>query len=163
MAIVNPYIRKIGDSTPTYRLIDDFGFYVKDIPFSLSAKVKEPEKNTFFDEDGDQEYEQNNLYLEGYEMEITFCSKGTKEQLYSRYMKLLKYLTGKDGTGTKFMLYNERIGAGRTDIRLKEFDDDAEYYDLDSDEEPFLLEIKSTFKVNDPITEVTLNADGTIQ
>ena len=164
MAATNPYIRKIGnidgEALPTYRLIDDFGFYVEELPFVLSTEVKDVDSNSYYDEDGDVEWVQRRLRVKAYEMKIKFISKGTKEVLYGRYKKLRNYMLGLDNTGTSFMLYDEWHGIGRKDIRLSKFDDSAEYDEMNDG--TFVLAIEVTLKVNDPLTDVYVDDNGNL-
>lgn len=166
MALVNVYIRKMGADTegnarPTYNIREYFGFVIQELPFESSTEVKDVDTVDFFDEDGSNEWMPARLRIKSYEMKVKFISKGTKEELYARYLSLRNYLLGRDNTGVAFMLYDDYHGIGRKDIRLQKFDDDVEYKPLNDG--GYVFSIEATFKVNDPVTDVFFDSEtGTI-
>lgn len=152
MSAARIYIRKTTEGAHTKNVLDDFGFYIKEIPFPLTTEAKDIETVSYYDEDGDEEYIPSVIRVKGYDMSVTLTSRGDRETLYGRYVALRNYLLGRDGTGAEFMLYDDWHGIGRTGIRLKKFDDDANFVDLGDEE--FMLAIKLSLKVNDPLTEI---------
>ena len=166
MALVNVYIRKMGadgggNARPTYNIREHFGFVIQELPFDLSTDVKDVDTVDYFDEDGSNEWMPAHLRIKSYDMKVKFISKGTKEELYTRYSRLRNYLLGRDNTGVAFMIYDEYHGIGRKDIRLQKLDDEAEYEALNDG--GYVFSIEATFKVNDPLTEVFYDsATGTI-
>ena len=118
--------------------ISAFGMYCMDIPFLMATKAKEPSKREWKDEDGDDEYiPAEGLKMSSYEMSVKFGMKGDKD-----------YLRG--GT-TK--LYCDYTKIGRQNVRFVSIGEDAT---LVRDANGDLLIIKITFKVNDPVTDITL-------
>lgn len=157
MAIEKLYIQKItnSDTEPeTKETGSDFGFYGMEIPFKMQYSVKDPEKNDWADEDGDDEYiPDGGLKMQAFEIEIKLGYKGDKKTANDRLQNLLNYLTGRDGTGSTMKLYSTYTGIGYNDVRFKSISDDAE---LVRDDDGDILIIKVTLKVNDPITRVVL-------
>lgn len=165
MARAKVFIRKQGknvegDVFPTYDVLNEFGFWTKDIPFPLSGEVKGVDSNDYFDEDGDQEWAQKRLRLKAYNMDVTWIARGSKDELLAMFEKFRSYLLGIEGTGTTFILYSERHHIGMKDVRLNKIYDDVVYDDIDDDH--FILQIKMQFKVNDPVSRVFLEEDNTI-
>lgn len=158
MGIEKIYIQKIKSQNEgeaeIIELGEHFGFYGMEIPFKMQYSVKEPEKNDWADEDGDDEYiPDDGLKMQAFEIEIKLGYKGDKKTANDRLQNLLNYLTGRDGTGSTMKLYSTYTGIGYNDVRFKSISDDAE---LVRDDDGDILIIKVTLKVNDPITRVSL-------
>lgn len=132
----------------------DFGFYGMEIPFTVAADAKEPSRNDWKDEDGDEEYlPEDGLRLQAFETELKLGYKGAKGSANAKIEALLEYLTGRDGTGARFKLYSTYTKKGYSDVRFAGLSDDAE---LVRDEDGDILVVTVTLKVNDPVTRVVL-------
>lgn len=158
MTIEKLYIQKItnSDTEPeTKETGSDFGFYGMEIPFTMQPEAKEPSKNDWKDEDGDDEYlPDNGLRMKAFEIEIKLGYKGTKDTANAKLESFLKYLTGRDGSGTRMKIYSTYTKIGYNDVRFVSLNDDAELVrDADGD----ILIVAITLKVNDPVTKVVLN------
>ena len=142
---------------PVYESVDDFGIWCKGIPFKLYGKVKETYSNTWLDEQGDDEYLPDELMMEAYQMEVEFGCKLTTSvsDVREKVSLFLDYLRGADlgATGTRLKIYSTYTRIGRQDVRLLEVSDDAEWYSEGGEE---FLVFKVVFKVNDPVTDITL-------
>lgn len=159
MAIEKIYIQKITDSDTEPDIMEtgsDFGFYGMEIPFMMQAEAKEPSKNDWKDEDGDDEYiPQDGLRMQAFEIEIKLGYKGAKDTANAKLAALLKYLTGKDGCGARMKIYSTYTKIGYNDVRFVSINDDAE---LVRDNDGDILIVAITLKVNDPVTKVVLGS-----
>lgn len=158
MGIEKIYIQKIksqnGGEAEIIELGEHFGFYGMEIPFKMQYDAKEPEKNDWADEDGDDEYiPEGGLKMQAFEIEIKLGYKGDKKTANDKLQGLLEYLTGRDGSGPRMKIYSTYTGIGYNDVRFKSISDDAE---LVRDDAGDILIIEITLKVNDPITRVVL-------
>lgn len=154
------YVQKIaGDGLAEAEVKElgaDFGFYGMEIPFVLAADVKEPSKNDWKDEDGDDEYlPAEGLRLSAFDFELKLGYKGSRDSANARLEALLEYLTGRDGTGPRFKIYSTYTGKGYNDVRFSGLSDDAE---LVRDDGGDILVVTITLKVNDPATRVVLGS-----
>lgn len=133
----------------------DFGFYGMEIPFVPFGEAKEPSRNDWKDEDGDDEYlPESGLKMQAFEVGIKLGYKGSKDSANGKIAALLDYLTGRDGTGPRMKIYSTYTKIGYNDVRFVSLDDDAE---LVRSGDGDILVITVTLKVNDPATRVTLS------
>ena len=147
------YIQKIGTGSPVKETIADFDIYCADMPFKLFVEAKAPSKRGWFDEHGDDEYIPNGgLKLKAYTMDVRFCCKGDKYSSNEKIKKFINYLTGLDGSGAEMKMYCTWTKIGRKGVRFDKLNDKAE---LLRDEDGDTLVFTITFKVNDPITDIT--------
>jgi len=151
------YIQKIIEedgTSETKETGQDFGFYGMEIPFTMQAEAKEPSKNDWKDEDGDDEYiPEDGLRMQAFEIELKLGYKGTKDTANAKLEALLKYLTGRDGSGARMKIYSTYTKIGYNEVRFVSISDDAELVrDADGD----ILVVTITLKVNDPVTKVVL-------
>lgn len=147
------YIQKIGTGSPVKETIADFDIYCADMPFKLFVEAKTPSKRDWYDEHGDDEYIPNGgLKLKAYTMDVRFCCKGDKYSSNEKIKKFINYLTGLDGSGAEMKMYCTWTKIGRKGIRFDKLNDKAE---LLRDEDGDTLVFTITFKVNDPITDIT--------
>lgn len=147
------YIQKIGTGSPVKETIADFDIYCADMPFKLFVEAKAPSKRDWFDEHGDDEYIPNGgLKLKAYTMDVRFCCKGDKYSSNEKIKKFINYLSGLDGSGAEMKMYCTWTKIGRKGIRFDKLNDKAE---LLRDEDGDTLVFTITFKVNDPITDIT--------
>lgn len=154
------------DITPDTVLLSDFNNeYVK---FALLAydykpigEIKEPYKNEWHDEHGDEEYIPDELMLEAYEVELTIgCMFTTMDSttpvlvppsVTTQIKRLINYFR----CGGEFMFLIEECGLGRRNVRFQSYEDDARIYHqrvLKNGKKGFedILQFKVTLKVNDP-------------
>lgn len=141
------YIQKDAGDTDVKELGADFGFYETESKFYGGGTAKDVAKRDWPDEDGDDEYVPEALYLKAYDMEVKFGYKGDKYSANAKLKTLQDYLCG----GT-MKLYDSYHAIGRQGVRFEAIDDDAELVrdDVDGD----ILIIKVKWKVNDPRTEI---------
>lgn len=161
----NFIVQRMGYSTgttpyPVYESVSQWGIFCKSIPFKIMEKVKEPAKRTWYDENGDDEYiPSGGLYLDAYTMKVEFaCKKIGASNVFDsaevadvrqKVGLFLSYLK----TAGMIKLYSTYTRIGRQNVRLDSVADDAKWKN-DGGQEYLVFSV--TFKVNDPVTDVTL-------
>lgn len=158
----NFFLQRMGVGTnnapyPVYESVSTWGIFCKGIPFKLFDKVKEPAKQSWFDEHGDDEYiPSTGLFLEAYTMKVELaCKKGrdgmaSVDNVRTNIGNFLTYLR----QSGMLKLYSSHTRIGRQEVRLDSVGDNAKWVNDDNGE--FLI-FEVTFKVNDPVTDITLS------
>ena len=158
----NFFLQRMGVGTnnapyPVRESVATWGIFCKDIPFKLLDKVKAPSKHTWYDEHGDDEYiPSTGLFLEAYTMKVEFaCKKGSDSKssvsdVRTNVGNFLNYLR----ESGMMKLYSSHTRIGRQEVRIDSVGDNAKWI-CDDNMEFLIFEV--TFKVNDPITNVTLS------
>jgi hypothetical protein len=139
-------------SYPVCESVATWGVWCKEIPFKLADKAKAPAKRTWYDEHGDDEYiSADGLFMEGYTMKVEFgCKKMTGvSDVRDRVGAFLGYLR----ESGMMKMYCSYTRIGRQNVRLDSVGDSATWKSEDGQE--FLI-FEVTFKVNDPVTDITL-------
>jgi hypothetical protein len=158
-------IRKQADGAATYNSAKEWNLYCSSFPFKIFGEAKAVPSRSWNDEDGDEEYIPPTLYVQSYEIDVEFACRGNKESSYSNIMNFLKYITGRDlendstTYGSTLQIQDLYTGIGRQRCRYSKMETKGhEIYDVldDSVEEEVLTTFTLTFKVNDPVTDITL-------
>lgn len=152
------YIQKEGGALK--ETIADFGIYCQQIPFHIGRKIKDLPVRSWYDENGDDEYVPSSLMTQAYDMTISFICKGSKFSTNTVVSNFISYITGADGTGTVFSIYDTYTKVGRQKCRVMEVADKAQIYRVDDSEmagEGDILQFSIQVKVNDPVTNWTPN------
>jgi len=165
----NFYLQRMGTTPlnaayPVMDSVENFHVWCKDIPFQVYGKVKEPAKRAWYDEHGDDEYiSGSGLFMEAYTMtvELGCRAKDTVEQNVvtstakenvKGYVKtFLDYLR----TAGMMKIYSAHTLIGRQNVRLESVSDKATWQQ--GEDGYWFLIFEVTFKVNDPVTDVTLS------
>lgn len=155
------YIQKMKEGAAVKETVADFDIYCAEIPFRLFVEAKDPSKRDWMDEHGDDEYiPDSGLKLKAYTMDVKFCCKGDKFSSNVKIQKFVEYLTGMDGSGAVMMMYCTWTKIGRRGIRFDKLNDKAELV-RDGDGDTLVFTI--TFKVNDPVSNITpISASGVV-
>jgi hypothetical protein len=85
---------------------------------------------------------------------VEFAYKGDVNTANTSIQSFLDYLTGRDGTGAEMMVYDTYTRIGRQHIRYVGVDEDVFHR---QDESGDIVVFSVTFKVNDPVTHITLS------
>lgn len=134
-----------------------WNIYVKHVPFQIAGEVKNVNTETWFDENGDDEFVPNSLLYKAYEMVCEFVFIGTHGTANAKINEFISYLT-KDGV---FSIYDTYTNIGRTNVRLsKGVDNPSVMYRKDGENDIVVFSV--SLKVNDPITEIKLTNDNSI-
>lgn len=139
--------KETASGSNTVNVLQSYGIHTKHVPFILFPKVKDLYKQSWHDEDGDDEYLPENPSYESYEMKVDFVYNGEANTANDKIRQFLQFLQG--GWLT---LYDEYTGIGRQKVRYVSVDDDATLYRRTKD----VVQFSVNFKVNDPATNVTL-------
>lgn len=163
-----PYLPEITGYKPFYIQTDAdasaldtslvWGMIAKSNPFPLLPNPKEPYKNDWVDEDGDDEY-LDEVFYEPIEFEVSFFIKtyavGDKdaetvlrEQVDAFFAKVRR---------GSFKIYDSYTGVGRQDVRYAGFEEDSFKKSKNWARAIFTI----SFKVNDPITRIVYK-NGTL-
>lgn len=140
-------ILKEGETT-VKDVLASWGIYTKHVPFNPFPKLKEPPKNSWYDEDGDDEFLPATPRYEAYEMAINFIYKGAAGTANAKIRQFIDFLQG-----AYMSIYDEHSLIGRQKVRYVSTEDDATLLrrsDID------VVEFTVNFKVNDPKTDITL-------
>lgn len=144
-------MRKSNKSSVVKSSMTDFGFVVCDIVWP-PLEIKELASRSWPGEQGDDVYTPKELCAESYDLEVHFCYKGERYSACEKIKTLRDYLMGLDGDGAALMVYDPYNKRGRQGVYLTKIEGSG-LYRSNIDE---VLEITATFRVSDPITEITL-------
>lgn len=158
-----PYLPSISNYKPFYIQTDgdgsaldtaaNWGLVAKTNPFPLLPDPKDPFKNEWFDEDGDDEYVAS-MHYGSIEFEVSFYVKAyavsgkTSEQVLREQVDAF-FAKIKDGS---FKTYDSYTGVGRKDVRYAGYKEESFRRKSDWSRAIFTI----TFKANDPITRIGL-------
>lgn len=154
--MATPYailFRKMADDASVIDTLDSWGIVCKDFPFKLYGEAKELPSQDWKDEDGDDEYIPSELPIASYEIDVEFVYKGTINTANVYIRAFLDYLTGRGGTGAELMVYDTYTKIGRQHVRYVSVGEDIFWRKEDCGD---VVVFEVTFKVNDPVTEITL-------
>lgn len=151
------YIPEIIDYKPFYIQTDadsnaidtlNWGLVAKTNPFPAMPSPKEPYKNEWLDEEGDDEYVEK-MYYEAYEFEVTFYIKATGDGSARDIVESVEDFFNKVRQ-KEFKIYDSYTGIGRRKVRYAGFKE--EEYKSGKDWQRAIFTIR--FRANDPITRV---------
>lgn len=134
------------------------GIYLVGMPYIPLPELKEPYKNEWYDQNGDEEYvAPSALFYQSQEITLEFGCDGATELDMRHSLKELIYAMTYKGT---FSFYTEAGNIGRQNCRYVGYETTAKKYRIaETDGVRTLLLFKIKIKVNDPITEMTLTYD----
>lgn len=147
------YFKKMKDDASVVDTFNDWGIVCKSFPFKLYGEAKELPSKDWKDEDGDDEYIPDELKIASYEVEVEFAYKGDINTANVKIKSFLDYLTGRGGTGAELMVYDTYTKIGRQSVRFVSVEDDVFWRQEDGGD---VVVFVVTFKVNDPVTDITL-------
>lgn len=154
------YIPDIIDYKPFYIQTDvdtmaidttEWGMVAKSNPYPVLPTPKEVYKNEWMDEHGDDEYNAQ-MYYESFEFDVTFYIKtiGTDSEAVLRSQIDSFFEKIKQG---EFKVYDAYTGLGRQKVRFAGYGEEEFKKGKNWTRAIFSV----TFKVNDPITRITLS------
>lgn len=151
------YIPEIIDYKPFYIQTDadsnaidtlNWGLVAKTNPFPAMPSPKEPYKNEWLDEHGDDEYVEK-MYYEAFEFDVTFYIKAKGDEAARDIVTQVNSFFDRIKQG-EFLIYDSYTGIGRRKVRYAGFKE--EEYKSGQGWTRAIFTV--TFKVNDPITRV---------
>jgi len=137
----------------------EYGLIAKSTPYPALPTPKDPYKNTWHDEDGDEEYNEV-MHYESFELSVSFYLKtfddaeGTSEKSMRRQ---LDSFFSKIRQG-EFMIYDSYLGLGFSGVRYSGFKEDS----IKRRKNWTRVIFSVTFKVNNPLSRVVLNANNVL-
>lgn len=152
------YFQKSGGTavnTTTY------GVYCSKFPFRLLGDSKDLASNDWKDENGDDEYIPSKLPIKSYSVEVDFAYKGSMDTAHTSIGNFLRFVSGQDGTGSEMMVYDDFMKIGRQKVRYEGCSDDAELF-VRTPSEGDVVTFTVKFKVDDPVTNVTLSGSNLV-
>lgn len=150
-----------------FRTLDSWGLVLCEAPIQVMSNVKEPYKNDWPDEHGDEEWNES-AYYEAYEADFTFAAKKdgytyVANTVVSDIRDFISWLNGGE-----FMFWCEYGNLGRQHVRYAGYDDDAKMWSMNTGRieshqriVSTVLRFKLKLKVNDPVSRVVPNATYT--
>lgn len=137
----------------------DFSVYIEDVPFILLSDMKDDPKRDWHDQDGiDVFYDNKKPPIKDYDMDIVCEAKSDSiDDLRDKVDAFLKYMSGDDGKGKVFSIYDTHCKAGRTNVRFVK-QSQKTWFNMDSDDTKILV-FQITMHVDDPRTAVSLVTD----
>lgn len=139
----------VDNGNQTVESKETWQIVVKTIPFKLCPEVKNITTHSWYDKDGDDEYIPATLRYKAYEMDVTFyciCSEGQANDNIRNFFKFI--------TSGELKIYDAYTGIGRQHVRYVKYSDKSFVRRKGKDD---IVEFSVTFKVNDPITNITLS------
>lgn len=155
--MARPYailFQKMMSNAPVVDSLDNWGVVCKDFPFKLYGEAKELPSHNWLDEDGADEYVPKELKIAEYEIDVEFAYKGDMGTANTNIRGFLDYLTGRGGTGAELKVYDTYTRIGRQHVRFVSVDEDVFVRQEDGGD---VVVFVVTFKINDPVTEITLS------
>lgn len=139
--------------------VADFNIYIESVGvILLGSEMKDPPKREWNDEDGIDVFYGAKPPMKDYDLEINCMAKeNTITDLRKAMTAFLSYLSGGDGSGNVFAIYDTYNSTGRRNVRFTGASPDV-YYNLETDKEKF-VKFKFKMHVDDPRTEVSLSYD----
>lgn len=142
IAAYKPFYIQVGNTC--YDTRAQWGFIAKTNPYPALPTPKEPYKNSWPDENGDDEYV-TNMYYEAFEFDVQFYVRATDvDSIRTNLAAFFNVIK----TG-EFSVFDATTGLGRQKVRYAGY----------KEEQPAILHqgfarciFTITFKVNDPVT-----------
>ena len=145
----NGLFKRDGDSVHNS---SEWGCYVTDSPYiPVALSPKNITSQSWFDENGDDEFIPETIYYKPVEITLSFVYKGTVTEAKTQILSFVDYLRG-----GFFSFYDEYSKVGRQNVRLMDFSSDAQlkYDDVTKGTRVALFSVE--LKINDPVTDITL-------
>lgn len=148
-------IQKLSGSDTTIHSLGEWGIVVNELPLKRFSEAKNIPSNDWYDENGEEEYLPEKLFLKAYEIDVKMSmSSNSMATLNTNLSNFFDYLI----SNGEFSLYNPNTGIGRTKVRYAGYSDTAEYHCGHSkDGSQHLIQFTIKMKVNDPTTNTVLN------
>ncbi|MBO7323048.1 MAG: hypothetical protein J6U51_05645 [Bacteroidales bacterium] len=141
----------------------EWGLIPRVNPYPLLPTPKEPFKNEWYDEHGDDEYN-SAMYYESMEISVGFYvktfdteSKTSEEQIREQIDSFFAYIRSGE-----FMIYDSYTGLGRKKVRYAGYSEESFKRRCNGDKKWSSARFTINFKINDPITRVVLD-NGTLK
>ena len=147
---------KIGNAA-TFDTAVKYGIYVKDFPFiPVPLKQKNVFSQSWYDENGDDEYIPSTAYYEPVIISVPFIYVGFLDTCLTNIRAFIAELAN-----TTFKFYDEYSTVGRQSCRMTQYSENASILQYRGTGESVATQkVKAEFsleiKINDPVTTITL-------
>lgn len=146
-----PFWIQGGSDVSAKDSLAEWGLAVKSFPFKALPDPKEPYKNEWHDEDGDDEYN-SQMFYEAYEISVDFLmSAQTSEEIVLSMKSFFNCIRNGE-----FMIFDTYSQIGRRGVRYAGYGENAFKY-REGGVCYAVFSVK--FKVNDPVTFIYKNGD----
>ena len=136
----------------------EWGLVPRVNPYPLLPTPKQPFKNEWFDENGDDEYTRR-MFYEAIEISVGFyvkafdsATKTSEEQIREQIDSFFSYIRNGE-----FMIYDSYTGLGRKNVRYAGYSEEAFKRRENGGKRWSSARFTIKFKINDPITRIVLN------
>ena len=151
-----PFYIQYGENATATDTKSAWGMVAKTNPYPLLPTPKDPYKNDWKDEDGDDEYT-TYMHYKGFEMEVEFYMKAVDGETYNAASELHRaawsfFTAVREGN---FRVYDAYTCLGFQRVRYAGSDFDDATFKERNGTATVMFTVK--FKVNDPVTRMTLN------
>lgn len=151
-----PFYVQTSSDTTAKNTLTEWGLVAKTNPYPLLPTPKEPYKNDWKDENGEDEYNAE-MHYKPVEFEVSFYIKTKTEGSVSSEVALRNQLRAffdkiKNG---EFMTYDSYTGVGFRNVRYEGFS--SEDFKRGKDWSRLIVKIK--FKANDPVTKIGFSSN----
>lgn len=157
-----PIFIQTQEDTTAVNILTAFGVIVKEHDIPIQRKPKDPYRNEWYDEHGDDEYIGSQLYMESFTFTETFAMLSREVDSDTSRAALAKQIEDFQDYLSKgeFSFYDDYAKRGFRKVRLSEFHAPSRgEYDSIGGKTRVIFDV--TFKVNDPVTRMKL-IDGEI-
>lgn len=148
------YFQKSKPGSPVIDTKSQWGVVCKDFPFAVYGETKELPKRDWKDEDGEDTFIPDRLYMQAYDLDVEFAYKGEMDTANEKVIGFLDYLSGKDDSGAELKVYDTYTKIGRQSVYYKSVEPDLFVRKTDEGD---VLTFSVTFRVTDPQTQITLS------
>ncbi len=149
------YIQTTGDAAAWSTT--DYGLVAKSNPYPVMPSPKEPYKNAWKDENGDDEYV-TEMYYEAQTISVKFYCKVPGSGAVATLRSQIASFFAKIKQG-EFLIYDEYTGIGRQKVRYAGFEEDS--FVAKDNYARAIFTVK--FKVNDPVTPFHLSSGSIVE
>lgn len=147
------YFQKSKLGSPAIDTKSQWGIVCKDFPFTVYGDIKDLPKRDWIDQDGEDTFFPEELYVQAYDIKVEFAYKGDMGTANEKIVAFLDYLIGKDGYGTELKVYDTYTQIGRQGVYFKSIKPDLFVRKTDEGD---VVTFNITFRVTDPKTQIIL-------
>lgn len=145
-----PFWIQGGSDVSAKDSLTEWGLAVKSFPFKVLPDPKEPYRNEWHDEDGDDEYNAQ-MFYEAYEISVDFLmSAQTSEEIVLSMKSFFNYIRNGE-----FKIFDTYTGIGRQKVRYAGYSESAYKW---REGRICYAQFSLRLKVNDPVTFIHNNS-----
>ena len=133
-----------------------FNVVCQEFPFKYLPETKDLAKRDWYDEHGEDVYvPTDGLKFKAYDMDVKFLYVGTQNNMQTDLNGFILFISGKNSGGAPMLaIYDEYTKTGRRGVVVDSVSE--ELYDYNNADYDAIAMFKVKFRVNDPVTDITL-------